>query len=86
MTSWKRTKLGEVAFVQSGAQVGRNGIVDPVDMPYLRVANVQDGYLDLREIKTIKVEASQVSRYRLCTGDILMTEGGDADKLGRGHI
>lgn len=86
MVPWRSSKLGDVARVQSGAQVGRNGIKDPVCLPYLRVANVQDGFLDLREIKTIRVSAREVERFRLIPGDILMTEGGDADKLGRGHI
>jgi type I restriction enzyme S subunit len=84
--NWLPTRLGDVAKIQSGAQMGRSGIVDPVALRYLRVANVQDGFLDLREVKTIQVSASEIDRYRLLPGDILMTEGGDADKLGRGHI
>jgi uncharacterized protein YwgA len=55
-------------------------------VPYLRVANVQDGFLDLSEIKTIEVLPEDVNRYRLEDGDILMTEGGDPDKVGRGAI
>jgi type I restriction enzyme, S subunit len=47
---------------------------------------VQDGFLDLTEIKEIDVEQSQIERYRLCPGDILLTEGGDRDKLGRGTL
>ena len=54
--------------------------------PYLRVANVQDGYLDLAEIKEIEVPAAQVERFSLRNGDVLLTEGGDFDKLGRGSI
>src|SRR5690606_22781195 len=52
----------------------------------LRVANVQDGYLDLDEIAEIEIEPDQLSRYRLELGDVLMNEGGDFDKLGRGAI
>ena len=55
-------------------------------MPYLRVANVQDGFLDLSEIKTIEVLPEDVDEYHLEDGDILVTEGGDPDKLGRGAI
>jgi type I restriction enzyme S subunit len=50
------------------------------------VANVQDGYLDLRVIKTIEVLETDLEKYRLIFGDILYTEGGDRDKLGRGTI
>ncbi len=57
-----------------------------VMVPYLRVANVQAGHLDLSEIKKIEVLESEVDKYRLLPGDILMTEGGDRDKLGRGTV
>src|SRR5690606_25951990 len=48
--------------------------------------NVQDGYIELDEIKTIRVEKNRVDRYALQDGDVLMTEGGDFDKLGRGDV
>lgn len=55
-------------------------------VPYLRVANVQDGFLDLSEIKEIEATARDIEKYVLQPGDILMTEGGDFDKLGRGAM
>lgn len=55
-------------------------------MPYLSVANVQDGYLDLSAIKNIDVNQVALARYALKPGDVLFTEGGDADKLGRGCV
>jgi len=55
-------------------------------IPYLRVANVQRGNLDLSQIKTIEAAEIDVSELRLQPGDILFTEGGDRDKLGRGWI
>ena len=54
--------------------------------PYLRVANVQDGYLALDDIAEVEVPLREVGRFRLRMGDVLMTEGGDFDKLGRGHV
>lgn len=54
--------------------------------PYLAVSNVLDGALSLDEVKTIKVEAVRAPRYELREGDVLMTEGGDLDKLGRGTV
>jgi len=50
------------------------------------VANVQDGFLDLSEIKEIVLAKDEVDRYRLQSGDVLLTEGGDFDKLGRGFV
>jgi len=57
-----------------------------VERPYLRVANVQRGYLRLDEIKTIQVLARDAERMMLQPGDVLMNEGGDRDKLGRGWV
>jgi type I restriction enzyme S subunit len=59
---------------------------ETISLPYLRVANVQDGYLDLSEIKFIEVEAQDKDKYLLEFGDVLYTEGGDKDKLGRGAV
>lgn len=83
---WSRKPLKEIAEVRTGVAKGKTGLRDPIDLPYLRVANVQDGHLDLDEIKLITVERQQIARYSLRTGDILMTEGGDFDKLGRGAV
>ncbi len=54
--------------------------------PYLRVANVHDGFLKLDTIKEIAVEGNEAARYELKSGDVLLTEGGDNDKLGRGTV
>lgn len=84
---WEITPLSSCAEVQSGVTKGRDlGDDITVDVPYLRVANVQDGYLDLSEVKRISVRPSEVERYLLREGDVLMTEGGDPDKLGRGFV
>lgn len=79
--------LSEVAEVVSGVAKGRrfNG-QKPVTVPYIRVANVQAGYLDLAEIKTIEALPSEVKELTLKNGDVLLTEGGDFDKLGRGAL
>ena len=84
--SWKIAALEDVAEVQTGIAKGKviNGA--GVRLPYLRVANVQDGYVDLSVIKEITVKPSEVQRYSLRAGDVLFTEGGDFDKLGRGTV
>lgn len=80
-------RLSEVADVISGATKGRKITPeDAIELPYMRVANVQDGYLDLSEIKTITVKKGEIGKYRLEQGDLLMTEGGDLDKLGRAAL
>lgn len=84
--SFEKAPLSDLADVRTGLAKGKETGGDAVAVPYLRVANVQDGRLDLKEIKYIEVPARQVSRYALQVGDVLMTEGGDADKLGRGTV
>ncbi len=84
---WKIKRVSEVAEVGSGVTLGKDvSGFKSVDLPYLRVANVQDGRLDLREIKTVRVRCEEVESFRLEPGDVLMTEGGDLDKLGRGTL
>lgn len=84
---WRWMKLGNFADIVGGVTKGRKMEgKEIIELPYLRVANVQDGYLDLDEIKNIEVLSSDLEKYRLEYGDILYTEGGDKDKLGRGTI
>jgi len=85
--SWAVVPLSECAVVQTGIAKGRKvNEVEAVEVPYLRVANVQDGYLDLSEMKTITIRKNEQSRFALQNGDVVLTEGGDFDKLGRGFI
>lgn len=84
---YEAINLCEVTSIVSGVtkntkQTGTNYI----DVPYMRVANVQDGRIDLSEIKTINVPPSDLQKFRLQRNDILLTEGGDPDKLGRGAV
>lgn len=83
---WEVVQLQSVASVRTGIAKNKKDIPDAVELPYLRVANVQDGYVDLSDIQSIRLSRSQVGRYLLRAGDVLMTEGGDYDKLGRGDV
>jgi type I restriction enzyme, S subunit len=85
-TEWKSFQLREIAEIQTGLAKGKKTFKDPLELPYLRVANVQAGHLDLSEVKTVTVERADVERYGLKDGDVLLTEGGDFDKLGRGTL
>ena len=86
--SWMLCSFDDALVIVSGVTKGQRipSGETSVDVPYLRVANVQRGWLDLSEVKLIAVRASDVDRYRLANQDILMTEGGDWDKLGRAAI
>ena len=84
--SWEKHLLSTVSSLQTGLMKGKKYTGKTVELPYLRVANVQDGFLRLDEIKKIDVEENAISRYSLAVGDVLFTEGGDFDKLGRGTV
>ncbi len=81
------TRLARLAQIRSGVTLNSNS--EPEDsllLPYLRVANVQPGWLNLDEVKQVSVSAQAAERCALKYGDVLMTEGGDIDKLGRGTV
>ena len=81
-------RVGYLTTVNGGLTLGGKSepLPDDVTLPYLRVANVQHGRLDLSEVKEVTVSAATAMRCRLRRGDVLMTEGGDIDKLGRGTV
>ncbi|TAK97751.1 MAG: restriction endonuclease subunit S, partial [Aquabacterium sp.] len=84
---WDVKALKFVATVQTGVAKGKDNTgKETVVVPYLRVANVQDGYLALDDMAEIEIPSSDLPRYLLRSGDVLMNEGGDFDKLGRGHV
>jgi type I restriction enzyme S subunit len=84
---WEVVPLKSVCFIQSGVTLGKNYFgANLVAYPYLRVANVQAGRLDLNLVKTLRLPDSEARRSLLVQGDVLMTEGGDPDKLGRGCV
>lgn len=84
---WAWARLDAIAAIKGGITVDKKRS-DPKarKVPYLRVANVQRGYLDLSEVKMIDAPVTDISELRLKHGDILFNEGGDRDKLGRGWI
>ena len=85
--NWKEEKLEEIADIVSGITKGRKlQSTDLYEVPYMAVSNVKDGYIDWTTVKTILATQAEIDQYRLLPNDVLMTEGGDPDKLGRGAI
>lgn len=85
--TWQYARLAEIATIGSGMSVSKDRKVnDAVEVPYLRVANVQRGKLSLEEIKTMRIEKARLPDLELKQWDVLFNEGGDRDKLGRGWI
>nr|WP_276562836.1 restriction endonuclease subunit S [Paenibacillus anseongense] len=85
--NWEFRELQYFADLSSGVTKGKKYNDSKVlSLPYMRVANVQDGFLNLSEIKEISVSEKDAARYQLRKRDLLLTEGGDPDKLGRGAV
>ena len=84
---WKNVELRDIAEVQGGVtkDAKKQSALDE-EVPYLRVANVQRGYINLTDVKTIRVPNAKLEGLLLEKGDVLFNEGGDLDKLGRGWI
>lgn len=78
--------LAEIASVTSGITKGRRTSGPTKPVPYLAVSNVQAGHLQMDVVKEIEATPSEIERYALEGGDLVLTEGGDPDKLGRGTV
>jgi type I restriction enzyme, S subunit len=84
---WDVKPLNRLAQIRSGiAKNSSASVTNPIHVHYLRVANVQDGFLDLTEMSWITINRDNLNRYAVLPGDVLMNEGGDLDQLGRGSI
>lgn len=84
---WPESTLEVMADIVSGITKGRK--VKPqrlTEVPYMAVSNVKDGYIDWTTVKTIMATEEEINQYRLNLNDVLMTEGGDPDKVGRGAV
>lgn len=84
---WTEKPLEGIADIVSGITKGRKTqSTELIEVPYMAVSNVKDGYIDWTTVKTIMATQSEIDQYRILPNDVLMTEGGDPDKLGRGAI
>jgi len=84
---WEVKRLKNVSEVQSGVTLGKTYVGKNLpSFPYLRVANVQAGFFKLDEVAEISLPSNIANKYFVRKGDILVTEGGDLDKLGRGTV
>lgn len=84
---WETRSLGSVGQFAAGLTLGRKVPAQTThEIPYLRVANVKDGHLDLTEVFTTWATDDEIVALTLQAGDLLLTEGGDPDKLGRGAL
>lgn len=80
---WVWCRLGEIINLVSGVTLGKTYKEPLIKVPYLRVANVQRGFVDITNLKDLHVPQHEIEKYALSKGDLVMIEGGDWDKVGR---
>ncbi len=81
---WVWSSLEQVSEIQGGIQ--KQPKRAPADNPYpfLRVANVPRGSLDLDEVHQIELFPGELDKLRLIQGDLLIVEGnGSPSQIGR---
>ena len=84
---WEVIGLGKISQIQGGLQVTPARKELPLEVPYLRVANVYRDKLLLDEIKNIRVTSSELERINMKAGDILIVEGhGNKEEIGRSSV
>jgi len=81
---WSWTSLGQVAEVQGGIQKQPSRAPKENIYPFLRVANVLRGRLDLSEVHGIELFNGELAKLRLYPDDLLIVEGnGSPSEIGR---
>jgi type I restriction enzyme S subunit len=81
---WTWATVDEMFLVTGGIQKSSKRRPRVNHWPYLRVANVQRGRLDLREIERFELFEGELDRLRLQPGDLLVVEGnGSESEIGR---
>ncbi len=83
-TGWSLMRISDIGEVRGGIQ--KQGKRRPIKnkYPFLRVANVLRGRLNLDEIHEVELFDGELERYRLESGDLLVVEGnGSPDQIGR---
>ena len=82
----RRVPVAQVGEVLLGRQRAPQHEDGPSMRPYLRAANVFDGYIDTADVKSMNFSSSEYQRYRLEHGDILLNEGQSRELVGRSAI
>ena len=81
---WIWSNIGETFLVTGGLQKTPKRTPALNHYPYLAVANVQRGRLELDDLKRFEVTSEELERYRLMPGDLMVVEGnGSENEIGR---
>lgn len=78
--------MSEVGDIQMGRQLSPKYKTGQNSRPYLRVANVFDGYIDTSDVGEMDFSDTEFAIYRLQKGDVLLNEGQSRELVGRSAI
>ena len=78
---WHLVRIGQVGVVEAGRQ--RSPKAQGRQRPYLRVANVYDGYIDTTSLLSMPFSEPEYNRLKLVPGDLLLNEGQSKELVGR---
>jgi type I restriction enzyme S subunit len=84
--TWSGSTIGEAGEIRLGRQRAPKHHEGANMRPYLRVANVFEGRLDLSDVKSMNFTPQEFEVHRLEYGDVLLNEGQSPDLLGRPAI
>ena len=79
---WQVMRMEDAGEIDGGRQRSPH-LTDGEMRPYLRVANVMDGYIDVSDVKQMKFTHSEFKKFKLLAGDILLNEGQSLELCGR---
>lgn len=80
---WEWARVDAVGEVRMGKQLSPAASAGPDQRPYLRVANVFEDRLDLRDVKRMSFTQAEFEVFRLLSGDVLLNEGQSLELVGR---
>ncbi len=83
---WAWASVEMVGDVLLGRQRAPQYLTGRFTRPYLRVANVKDDALDLRDVERMDFDEAHFAKYRLIPGDILVSEGQSPELVGQSAI
>ncbi|EKO3780543.1 restriction endonuclease subunit S [Vibrio metschnikovii] len=83
-SGWVWTHMDGLFYVSGGLQKTPKRTPVSNHFPYLAVANVQRGRLELDELKRFEVTPEELEQYKLLAGDLMVVEGnGSENEIGR---
>jgi type I restriction enzyme S subunit len=83
---WEVRRVDEVGTVKLGRQRSPKHQSGRFTTPYLRVANVFDGFIDYSDVLEMDFTPREKETYSLLPGDILLNEGQSLELVGRSAI